>query len=355
MSSRKNMTDGCMNMKRSNWKGIEQAQFLIKLGELLENGYPLSHAIKFLQLQESKKKAAALNEALQRLREGNPLHTVLAFMNFHPQLISYIFYGENHGNLKHALKEGGGYWLKRTEDLERIKKLLIYPVFLFLFVANVFYVLQKMLLPKFQVLFQSMDVEQSIFLTVVLAVSRLLPWIPVILGCFLVVALCLRRYWLSKVCPLKRRKILHKIPFLGRFLKLYDTHFFSSQLSGLLSGGLSINESIRLFSESNQPFYQKLCFLIKKELTEGKALEDIFKGFPFFEKHLSIIIANGQKYGTLDSELFHYSRYVLTKIEEKTSAAIRIIQPVLFSVVGLLIVSIYLAVLMPMFSLLGDL
>ncbi|MDQ0218331.1 competence type IV pilus assembly protein ComGB [Peribacillus cavernae] len=343
-------------MKRSKWKRNEQALFLLKLGELLENGYPLSHAIQFLKLQESKKKAAELTETLLRLREGNPLYSSLVYMKFHPQLISYIYYAESHGNLVQALKEGGSFWLKRTEDLERINKLLVYPIFLLVFVANIFYILQRVLLPKFQVLFQSMDAEPNIFLTIVLAVSRFLPALPVILLVLLVITLGLRKYWFLRLNPLKRRKILQRIPFLGRFLKLYDTHFFSSQLSGLLSGGLSINESIRLFSENNsQPFYQKLCLFIKKELTEGKSLEDIFQTVPFFEEHLSIIIANGQKYGTLDQELFHYSRYVLTKIEEKTSAATRIIQPVLFSVIGLLIVSIYLAILMPMFSLLGSL
>lgn len=350
------MIDGCTDMKRSRWKKNEQALFLIRLGELLENGYPLSHAIQFLQLQESRKKAAELTVALSRLREGNPLHTVLEMMNFHPQLISYVFYGENHGDLQRALKDGGSFWLKRTEDLEKINKLLVYPLFLLIFVGSIFYILQRVLLPKFQVLFQSMDVEQNLFLKIVLAISEFLPSVPFLLLVLAVIIFCLRQFWFMKLNPLKRRKLLHHIPVFGNFLKLYDTHFFSSQLSGLLSGGLSINESIRLFSENNShPFYQKLCILIKKELTEGKTLEDIFKKFSFFEKHLGIIIANGQKYGTLDQELFHYSRFVLVKIEEKTSASIRIIQPVLFSVIGLLIVSIYLAVLLPMFSMLGGL
>ncbi|WP_180954463.1 competence type IV pilus assembly protein ComGB [Bacillus sp. V5-8f] len=342
-------------MKRSKWKGVEQAQFLIKLGELLENGYPLSHAIQFLLLQESGKKAADLDEALLNLRQGHRLHSVLASMCFHPQLVSYIYYGESYGHIEKALKEGGGYWKKRTEDFERIKKLLIYPFFLFFFVVNIFYVLQETLLPKFQVLFQSMEVKENIFLNAVLAVSKILPIIPLILVVSLVLIFFGRKYWFLRICPLRRRKILHQIPFIGRFLKLYDTQFFSSQLSGLLSGGLSINESICLFSESSQPFYQKLCSLIKQELTEGKSLEDIFQDVPYFEKHLSVIMAHGQKYGTLDSELFHYSRYVLSAIEERTAAAIRIIQPLLFSIVGLLIISIYLAVLMPMFSLLGGL
>ena len=58
-----------------------------------------------------------------------------------------------------------------------------------------------------------------------------------------------------------------------------------------------------------------------------------------------------KKYGRLDAELFHYSRYLLEKIEEKMSLFMRIIQPLLFSLIGLLVVSVYLAILLPMFSL----
>ncbi|MDQ7860798.1 type II secretion system F family protein [Peribacillus frigoritolerans] len=59
-----------------------------------------------------------------------------------------------------------------------------------------------------------------------------------------------------------------------------------------------------------------------------------------------------KKYGRLDAELFHYSRFILEKIEERMNAILKIIQPLMFSLIGLLIVSIYLAVLLPMFSLL---
>ena len=91
---------------------------------------------------------------------------------------------------------------------------------------------------------------------------------------------------------------------------------------------------------------------MKNDLLEGKQLEAIFQQLHYFEKNLYIVMANGQKYGRLDAELFHYSRYLLEKIEERMSLIMRIIQPLLFSLIGLLVVSIYLSILLPMFSLL---
>ncbi|WP_090989184.1 competence type IV pilus assembly protein ComGB [Bacillus sp. OV322] len=342
-----------MKMKRSKWNMKEQALLLSRLGDLLENGYPLSQALHFLKLQETKKKTADLENALLSLRDGNPLHSVLSELRFHPQLISYIFYAEHYGQLAKALKDAGSYWQKRAQDMEKIKNLLFYPIFLLVFAGNVFYVLQKVLIPKFQVLFQSMDAKENVFMNLVLSFTKILKEVPWILGILLFCILLLRQFWFRKLCPLKQRSLLLRIPIAGSFIRLFETHFFASQFSGLLSGGLSINESITLFSRNQQqPFYNKLCTRIREELTEGKSLEKIIGEMPYFEKHLGIITANGQKHGRLDQELFHYSSYLLKKIEERMAMIVRIIQPLLFSIIGLLVVSIYLAVLMPMFSLL---
>ncbi|USK84071.1 competence type IV pilus assembly protein ComGB [Peribacillus asahii] len=350
------MKDWYLLMRGGKWKVKEQASFLLKLGELLEHGYSLAQAIRFLTFQESKKRQEDLQEGMEQLKNGEALHQVLAEMKFHSQLVSYIYYGEQYGELSRALKEGGKYWTKRAEDLDKIKKLFIYPIFLLFFIGNVFFILQRVLLPKFETLFASMHIEHNIFLNSILAISAILPKIPIILLLLCILIYLLKRYWFNQLCPLTQRRLILHIPVIGMLIRLYETHFFASQFSGLLSGGLSINESIQLLAQNRQqPFYQKLCTQMQRELLEGKQFEAIVQKLSYFEKNLYIVIANGQKYGRLDEELFHYSRLLLERIEEKTSMIMRIIQPMLFSFIGLLIVSIYLAVLLPMFSLLNGL
>lgn len=131
--------NGWYTMKpKSKWKVKEQAVFISKLGELLNHGYPLAEALHFLEFQESKKKAEDFTQAIADLRNGYPLHMVLTHLNFHPQLVSYIFYGEQYGDLERALKEGGRYWKKRIEDMDKVKKLMVYPAFLVFFVSIIF-------------------------------------------------------------------------------------------------------------------------------------------------------------------------------------------------------------------------
>jgi competence protein ComGB len=145
-----------------------------------------------------------------------------------------------------------------------------------------------------------------------------------------------------------------KIPFVSAYFRLYFTHYFSIQLSYLLGGGLSVNESLSLFVKNDQQlFYSELGREMKKELRMGEKLEDIVRQYPFFERELSMIIHHGQKNGKLDTELAFYSHYCLQRLEEKTEKSMKIIQPALFAVIGLMIVSMYLAVLLPMFQLLN--
>ena len=151
------------------------------------------------------------------------------------------------------------------------KEAIVYPIFLIFFVGTMFIILQSILLPKFETLFTTMSVEQNVFLVFVLAISAFLPraWLLLI---SLLLIIILKRFWFNKLCPLKQRMMILKIPVVGMFARLYDTHFFASQFSGLLSGGFSINETIKLFAQNQrQPFYQKLCEQVKKELLAGKA------------------------------------------------------------------------------------
>ena len=107
-------------MNKSRWKLKDQALFLTKLGELLENGYSLSDAIRFLKFQESKKKQADFQDVSKGFQKWISTALCLNENEFHPQLVSYIYYGEQYGELSLALKEGGQYWSKRTEDMEKI-------------------------------------------------------------------------------------------------------------------------------------------------------------------------------------------------------------------------------------------
>lgn len=336
---------------RRVWKRKEQALFLLRLGELLESGYHLSEALRFLQSQESIRRRDSIDEALQLLKSGQSLHEVMETIGFHPQLLQYIHYAEFYGDLSHALQEGGRFWQKRNEDREKLMKILVYPFVLLLLILFISVMLQGILLPKFEALYENMAIAPSFFMTFVLFMSSLSDYL--LYGTAIMAALLLggKKCWYNKLCPLQQKQFLLKIPFLKVYIRLFDTYYFSYQLSCLLAGGLSFNDSMQLFSaHSNNPFFKKVTQVITNGLNEGRSLPSVFRDLPYFELYMSDVLGNGQKNGKLDKELYHYSRIVMQMLEGKISAVLKMIQPLLFAVVGIIVIGIYLSVLLPMFK-----
>lgn len=350
------MAAGYIGSRRRYWGKKEQALFLLRLGELLEAGYHLSEALRFLQSQESVKRRDSLEEALLLLKSGHTLHEVLSSIGFNSQLLQYIHYAEFYGDLPHALQEGGRFWQKRNEDQEKLMKILVYPLVLLVLIICISVLLQGILLPKFEALYENMAIAPSFFLKSIVFLSTLSNYVPYALAILFLLILAGKIWWFNKLCPLKQKQYILKIPFLKKYIRLFDTYYLSYQLSGLLAGGLSFSESMQLFStHSKQPFLKKISQVITEGLNEGRSLQSVFQDLPYFEKYMSDVLANGQKNAKLDKELYHYSRIVLQTLEEKVSGVLKIIQPLLFAIVGGIVIGIYLSVLLPMFSIIENL
>ncbi|MCS0786741.1 competence type IV pilus assembly protein ComGB [Cytobacillus pseudoceanisediminis] len=340
-------------MQKHKWTVQEQGLFLKNTGELLSRGYPLSEAMESLMHQLPPKRKHEISQCLSQLKEGFPFYQILANMNFNNNLIGYVFFAEQHGGLASAFLEGSEMVLRKGKDIEKLKKLMTYPIFLMFITAFLFVFVDKVLLPRFSSLFVSMHLKPNFFTKAVYLFGDLLPLFILIVLFGLVTLLIYYFFRFRNLSPIQQKMVIVKIPAGGHFLRLYYTHFFAVQLSHLLNGGLSIHEALSLFEKNDkQPFYSALGEAVKIKLREGNKLEDILISYPFFERELANIIRHGQKNGRLDQELSFFSRHCLNKLEEKTEKLLKMIQPILYMFIGFFIVSMYLAVLLPMFHLL---
>ncbi|GLB58180.1 competence protein ComG [Cytobacillus sp. NCCP-133] len=340
-------------MNQSKWTIQEQGCFLKKTGELLSRGYPLSEALESLVHQLPSKRKQEIARCLSELKEGYPFYQILSNMNFNKSLIGYVFFAEQHGGLASAFLEGSEMILKRGRDAEKLKKMMAYPLFLMMITSLLFLFVDHILLPRFSSLFVSMKLQPNFFTRMVYLFGDILPIFIMVIFLIIMVLLVYYIFRFRQQSHLDQKRKIVGIPIAGPYFRLYYTHFFAVQLSYLLSGGLSVYESLSLFEQNDkQPFYKGIGQVIKIHLRKGDKLEDILRDFPFFEKELPNIIRHGQKNGRLDQELIFFSRHCLSLLEEKTEKLLKVIQPLLYLFIGFLIVSMYLAVLLPMFHLL---
>ncbi|MEH6993240.1 competence type IV pilus assembly protein ComGB [Neobacillus drentensis] len=340
-------------MKRHNWSVNEQANFLKRIGDLLARGYPIAEAIESLSLHLPNNRKEELYQCLAELKNGISFHDVLGNLGFHKDLIGYVYFAEQHGSFAEALLEGSTLALVKENDRKKLVKLIQYPALLIFITGFLLVFVQKSLLPKFTSLFESMSLEANFFMKVLYSFDT---YVPILMAIFLLLLAFGSTYYIfvfRKITVLQQRSLLVRIPIAGRILKLLFTHYFSVQLSFLLSGGISVFEALQLFEKNHrQPFYSLLGFEIKQKLLTGEKLESILACYPFFEKEFPMIIKHGQENGKLEQELLFFSQHCLLNMEEGIEKSLRMVQPVLYVFIGFLVVSMYLAILLPMFQLL---
>lgn len=340
-------------MKQRKWTIREQADFLKKTGELLNRGYPLAEAIHSLTYQMKKERKDEIIGSLENLREGYPFYKILLDLQFNQTLVGFVYFAEQHGSLGNAFQDSSEMMLKRQKDIEKLKKITLYPLVLMMMTFFLFIFVERILLPKYSSLFQSMNLPPNVFMRIVYLAGDLFPLILFIISLCLFIALGFYFLKYRKLSPVRQKTLIIKFPIIGPIYRILNTHYFTVQLSYLLGGGLSILESLKLFEQHvKHAFDRQLGIEIQKKLAAGRTLEHILKDYAFFEKELPFIVKHGNENGKLEQELLFFSKYCLEKLEEKTEKIFKIIQPILYSIIGIIIVSMYLAILLPMFQLL---
>ncbi|WP_121642897.1 competence type IV pilus assembly protein ComGB [Bacillus vallismortis] len=344
-----------MKQIRKTWPLKDQALLLKRLGEMMAGGYTLMDGLRLMKLQLNKRQAAALADAVTRLREGAPFYQVLKSLSFHKEAIGICYFAVTHGELPSAMIQSGELLERKLAQADELKRVLRYPLFLIFTVAVMFYMLQSIIIPQFSDIYQSMNMKTSRFTDMLFAFFQHID-LMVILTAFFAAGIGLY-YWVvfKKKPPARQMLICVRIPFVGNLIRLFNSYFFSLQLSSLLQSGLSIYDSLNAFKQQTfLPFYRCEAEQVIERLKAGESIEAAICDSPFYEKDFSKVISHGQLSGRLDRELFTYSQFILQRLEHKAQKWTGILQPVIYGFVAAMILFVYLSMLLPMYQMMNQ-
>lgn len=347
------MKDGCMMPFRKRWTLNDQALFLKRIGVLLGHGYSLVEAIYIMKIQLDSEKIPGkyLEEAIHRLKNGEDFSKILAGLGFHPTAVSFIYYGENNGEMGNSLIRAGEVLERRSNDMKQLQKVSGYPLFLFIFTVIVMTIFHYSLVPQLKLLFSSMEAKISVSMKIMFWIydhSTLL--LLLILSIILFLFISIRRW-----TKLKSRYEIHvklcRMPLFGNILRLWNTYYISYQMSQLLKNGHSLTECLQFVEgDPEKKHVQEAFRLIKSELLEGKPLPNAVEKIPIWQREFSTVIRHGELTGNLDIELETYSQLCMDLFTEKISKLLRWIQPALFLIIGLWILLLYISIMLPSFQ-----
>ena len=123
-------------------------------------------------------------------------------------------------------------------------------------------------------------------------------------------------------------------------------------LGTMLASGVAVFEAIRLAGEvSGNFYYERLWARVLDEVAGGKRICEVLRGNPLFPRVLVQMIASGEETGKLDQVLERVSVYYDREVETAVKATTSMIEPIMISVMGVVVGTIGLALLLPIFSL----
>ncbi|WP_239421744.1 competence type IV pilus assembly protein ComGB [Bacillus sp. CGMCC 1.16541] len=341
---------------KKKWTLKQQSKFLIQLSKLLEKGYTLSQALEFLQFQLPPYLREQIDYVSLQLKSGDSLHTAFRALGFHKDVLSYLYFAEQHGDVYFALRESGNMLHQKVVHMKKFQKLAQYPAMLLFFMMVILFLLSTVLLPQFQSLYESIGHSQSTGFMLFMSVISLFPYVPPF-ACVLLLLIYFS-YWQlrKKLSPTKQVKLLLRIPIVRRIVPLFNAYFFAIHLSNLLKGGLSIYSCLKLFEkQQHYPFFCEEASYLMKQLSAGFQLGDMIKERPYFDREFASVIKHGELNGNLPQELYDYAAFMIEKIEQIIHKSLQIVQPVMFSLIGLVILLMYLGVMVPMFNVMSSL
>lgn len=343
-------------VKKRKWNNDQKAEFLRRLGQLLQQGYTLSAAIDLLRLHQKPDIQTYIDKLLQQLREGEPFHEVLGEFDFPRDVLGYLYFSEKHGDLSFALEQGADMLQKRIELKNRFQKLIRYPLFLLWLVSVLVFFMNKFLFPQFQSLYDSLQLDFPLITVVFL---KLIGLTPLFLVSLLILLLALYLYYLTRFRhfhPHRQMSSLMRLPLLRSVIPVACSQYFAVQLSCLMKGGMSIYEALTIFERQDHlSFFRQEALKMKQMLQRGETLQDILNESPFYIKELSHVVAHGQANGQLPQELLTYSRLLLDAMEEKGKRLLMIAQPAIFAGIGTLVLVMFVSILLPVFHLMNSL
>lgn len=315
---------------------------------MLNHGFSFQQSFAFLKIVD-KKHTDRIKEMEKGLSRGASLAKVFMTLGLTSAELAQLQFAEIHGDFVGTLTRVTTHMSDLNKNQHKLRQLLAYPLALLLFVFLLLLAMKKIVYPQLQELYPTKSLSKKIIL---------LQHFPDILGVSLIVILStfLLFYCLSKrLSALKRANLFSSLPGIKGIMKSYYTALFSTEWGHLLVQGMELRDIILIMSATGYtPLMQEMAYEIEVNLEKGLSLRTALKEWSFLTDELRLIIHKGEIKGTLGQELMIYGQEEWRRLMEKMERSLAWLQPIIFILIAGLIISIYAALLLPIYSGMGD-
>ncbi len=294
---------------------------------------------------ERERLAAVRSEVLA----GHGLAAAFTMAGFPELYCALVAAGERSGRLEAVMAKLADYLERREDAHARILQALIYPAVVALVAAAVITALLSYVVPQLVSVFETTRQTLPWPTRALIATSsftRASWWLWL---CLLAVAVA-GYFWMRRYRGVRERiqGFLLRLPLIGPLLLLGDTARFASSMSILTGSGVPILSALEAATGTlNALPLRRAVAQATVAVGEGVALSQALKAAGRFPPLLVHLIANGEATGGLDRALDAAARAAEAELNGRTGIAMALIEPALIVALGLFVLGIVIAVLLP--------
>lgn len=331
------------------------------LALMLKTGTNLFKAIDILISDLDKPIIKALLiEVKANLEKGNPFYVTFAkYPNYFPSVfVNLIKAGEASGNLAEVLENLSLNLTKEQELSNKIKGALIYPLILMTMSFLMLILLVTFALPKIANIFLGTGTQPPVFSRIVFSVGLFLNSHALIIFPAVIILAFGGWYFLMKTYP--GRKLLSafgsRLPVIGNVMDQLALQRFTSILASLMKAGMPIISSLEITADAvgSEKLKASLLNISREGIAKGLTIGEAFRREPAFPLVVTNLIAVSEQAGHIDDVLRTLSGFYESEVDTAVKIMVSFIEPVLLLFIGVLIGTIAISVIVPIYQLVGN-
>ena len=333
----------------------ELALITRQLASLSQSGLPLEEALLAVAQQNDQPRTKSILLGVRaKVMEGHSLADGFSeFPQAFPELYrATVAAGEQSGHLDVVLERLADYTEARQELRQRVTNALVYPIALVVMAVGIIAFMLATVVPKIVNVFENTAAELPALTTGMIATSDFLRdyWPLLLIGFGLLSWLT---WWILQQEGPKRRyhSLLLRLPIVGRLTRGVNTARFTRTLSILAGSGVPILEALKISAEvvENVPMREAVSEASLR-VREGASIAKSLAASKLFPPMTIHLISSGEAGGRLDEMLARSAAGQEREVDGLIAALLGILQPLLIVIMGAIVLTIVLAILLPIFE-----
>jgi type IV pilus assembly protein PilC len=262
--------------------------------------------------------------------------------------------GEHAGILEDLLVKIAIY-KEKTESLKaKIKKALTYPISVLIVAVIVTSILLVFVVPQFESLFSGFGADLPAFTQMVVELSRFMQewWWAVfgIMGGVVFVIMQIKK---------RSRKFNHfldraslKMPIIGDILNKAAIARYARTLSTMSAAGVPLVEALEsVAGATGNIVYSEVVLQMREQVATGVQLQQAMKNAEVFPHMVVQMVAIGEEAGSVEKMLGKVADFYEEEVDNAVDSLSSLIEPLIMSILGVLVGGLIVAMYLPIFML----